>query len=203
MEAGQIETVNDGAPWANRIKLANLQIEPSASLLDASGTLLFLKEGEGAYPWSVTNEGTFSVATGASVEMQPSFAGKAGFTNDAAVINDGAITTHGAEWTQRGGSVSGNAVILQSGSTLIDSSGTGSFLANNAGVTLTGTIPAGQTVTVRGEPYNSGGELYNSTTLKTGAKNSSTTGHSGSTPPAAAKSAGQSLWKKGRSTTTD
>ncbi len=170
MEAGQIETVNDGAPWANRIKLANLQIEPSASLLDASGTLLFLKEGEGAYPWSVTNEGTFSVATGASVEMQPSFAGKAGFTNDAAVINDGAITTHGAEWTQRGGSVSGNAVILQSGSTLIDSSGTGSFLANNAGVTLTGTIPAGQTVTVRGEPYNSGGELYNSTTLKTGGK---------------------------------
>jgi len=170
VEAGQIEAVNDGAPWANRIKLANLQIEPGASLLNASGTLLFIKEGEGAYPWLVTNEGTFTVAADASVEMQPSFAGKAGFINDAAVVNDGAIITHGAEWTQRGGSVSGNEVILQSGSTLIDSAGAGSFLANNASFTLTGTIPAGQTVTVRGEPYNYNGELYNSTTLKTGGK---------------------------------
>ncbi len=170
VEAGQIETVNKGAPWANRIKLANLQIEPGASLLDASGTLLFIKEGEGGYPWSVTNEGTFTVATGASVEMQPSFSGKAGFINDATVVNDGSITTHGAEWTQQGGSVSGNEVILQSGSTLADSSGAGSFLANYAGFTLTGTIPAGQTVTVRGEPYNSGGEIYNSTTLSTGGK---------------------------------
>ncbi len=142
VEAGQIETVNKGAPWANRIKLANLQIEPGASLLDASGTLLFIKEGEGGYPWSVTNEGTFTVAAGASVEMQPSFSGKAGFINDATVVNDGSITTHGAEWTQQGGSVSGNEVILQSGSTLADSSGAGSFLANYAGFTLTGTIPA-------------------------------------------------------------
>lgn len=170
VEAGQIETVNKGAPWANRIKLANLQIEPGASLLDASGTLLFIKEGEGGYPWSVTNEGTFTVAAGASVEMQPSFSGKAGFINDATVVNDGSITTHGAEWTQQGGSVSGNEVILQSGSTLADSSGAGSFLANYAGFTLTGTIPASQTVTVRGEPYNSGGEIYNSTTLSTGGK---------------------------------
>ena len=170
VEAGQIEAVNKGAPWANRIKLANLQIEPGASLLNASGTLLFIKEGEGGYPWSVTNEGTFTVAAGALVEMQPSFSGKAGFINDATVVNDGSITTHGAEWTQQGGSVSGNEVVLQSGSTLADSAGAGSFLANNASFTLTGTIPAGQTVTVRGEPYNYGGELYNSTTLSTGGK---------------------------------
>jgi hypothetical protein len=168
VEAGQIEAVNNGAPWANRIKLAGLQIEPGASLLNASGTLLFLKEGEGGYPWSLTNEGTFTVAAGASVEMKPSFSGKAGFINDGAVVNGGSITGSGAEWTQLGGSVTGNEVVLQSGSTLADSAGAGSFLANNAGFTLTGTIPAGQTVTVRGEPYNYGGEIYNSTTLSTG-----------------------------------
>ncbi len=165
VEAGQIEAVNKGAPWANRIKLADLQIEPGASLLDASGTLLFIKEGEGAYPWTVTNEGTFTVAAGASVEMQPSFAGKAEFINDATVVNSGSIVTHGAEWSQQSGSVSGNEVALQSGSTLADAAGSGKFLDNYGTLTLTGTIPAGQTVTVRGEPFNSGGEIYNSTTL--------------------------------------
>jgi hypothetical protein len=169
-EAGQIEAVNTGAPWANRIKLANLQIEPGASLLDASGTLLFVKEGEGAYPWTVTNEGTFTVASGASVEMQPSFAGKAEFVNDATVVNDGSIATHGAEWTQQSGSVSGNEVMLQSGSTLADAAGTGKFLDNYGTLTLTGTISAGQTVTVRGEPFSSGGETSYSTTLSGGGK---------------------------------
>ena len=170
VEAGQIEAVNKGAPWVNRIKLANLQIEPGASLLDASGTLLFLKEGEGAYPWTVTNEGTFTVAAGASVEMQPSFAGKAEFINDTTVVDDGTIVTHGAEWTQQSGSVSGNEVMLQSGSTLADAGGTGKFLDNYGTLTLTGTIPAGQTVTVRGEPFSSGGETSYSTTLSGGAK---------------------------------
>ncbi len=172
VEAGQIEAVNDGAPWANRIKLANLQIEPGASLLDTSGTLLFLKEGEGSYPWTVTNEGTFTVAAGASVEMQPSFAGKASFINDATVINDGSITVSGTEakWTQSGGSVSGDEVVLQNGATLADSAGSGAFLGNHGSVTVTGTIPAGQTVTVRGEPISSGGETSYSTTLSGGGK---------------------------------
>ena len=170
VEAGQIEAVNKGAPWANRIKLANLQIEPGASLLDASGTLLFIKEGEGAYPWTVTNEGTFTVAAGASAEMQPSFAGKAEFINDATVVDDGTIVTHGAEWTQQSGSVSGNEVMLQGGSTLVDAAGTGKFLDNYGTLTLTGTIPTGQTVTVRGEPFNSGGETSYSTTLSGGGK---------------------------------
>ncbi len=170
VEAGQIEAVNNGAPWANRIKLANLQIEPGASLLDASGTLLFIKEGEGAYPWTVTNEGTFTVAAGASVEMQPSFAGKAEFINDATVVNSGSIATHGAEWNQQAGSVSGNEVMLQGGSTLADAGGTGKFLDNYGTLTLTGTIPSGQTVTVRGEPFNYGGETFYTTTLSGGGK---------------------------------
>lgn len=174
VEAGQIEALNTGAPWANRIKPASLQIEPGASLLDASGTLLFLKEGEGAYPWSLTNEGAFTVAAGASVEMKSSFAGKAGFINDGAVVNDGSITMNGTSgtstWTQSGGSVSGNELVLQNGATLVDSAGIGQFLVSNGGGAVTGTIPAGQTVTVRGEPFDSGGETYYSTTLSLGAK---------------------------------
>jgi len=169
-ERGQIEAVNSGAQWANRIKLADLKIEPGAGLLDASGTLLFLEEGEHSPPWSVMNEGTFTVASGASVEMQPSFAGKAGFINDGAVVDGGSVTGSGAEWTQKGGSVTGDEVMLQSGSTLKDSAGTGSFLDNYGTLTLTGTIPAGQTVTVRGEPFNYQGENFYSTTLSLGAK---------------------------------
>jgi hypothetical protein len=169
-EAGQIETASSEPHMDNRIRISNLRIAPGASLLDASGTLLFLKEGEGAYPWATTNEGTFTVAPGASAEMQPSFAGKAGFINAGSVVNEGSITTHEAEWEQQAGSESGNPVALQGGSTLIDSAGTGSFLGNYDTFTVTGTIPAGQTVIVRGEPFNSGGETYYSTGLSNGGK---------------------------------
>ncbi|MGD0455174.1 MAG: hypothetical protein ABSB69_16425 [Solirubrobacteraceae bacterium] len=169
-EAGQIETASSEPHMDDRIRVSNLRIDPGASLLDASGTLLFLKEGEGAYPWATTNEGTFTVAPGASTEMQPSFAGKAGFINAGSVVNEGSITTHGAEWEQQAGSESGNPVALQSASTLIDSAGPGSFLANYGTLVLTGTIPAGQTVIVRGEPFNSGGETYYTTGLSNGGK---------------------------------
>jgi hypothetical protein len=169
-EAGQIETASSDPERDDRIRVSNLQIEPGAGLLDASGTLLFLKEGEGAYPWATTNEGTFTVAPGAVVEMEPSFAGKAGFINAGSVVNEGSITTHGAEWEQLAGSESGNPVALQSSSTLIDSAGTGSFLDNYGTLVLTGTIPAGQTVIVRGEPFSTGGEAYYTTGLSNGGK---------------------------------
>jgi hypothetical protein len=169
-EAGQIETASSDPLRDNRIRISNLQIEPGADLLDASGTLLFLKEGEGAYPWSTTNEGTFTVAPGASAEMEPSFAGKAGFVNAGSVVNEGSFTTHGTEWDQRAGSESGNPVALQSASTLVDSAGTGSFLGNYGTLILIGTIPAGQTVIVRGEPFSIGGETYYSTGLSNGGK---------------------------------
>jgi hypothetical protein len=167
---GQIETTSSDPQWDNRIRVSNLRIAPGAGLLDASGTLLFLKEGEGAYPWATTNEGTFTVASGASAEMQPSFGGKAGFINAGSVVNEGSITTHEAEWEQQTGSESGNPVVLQSGSTLTDSAGAGSFLGDNDTFTVTGTIPAGQTVTVRGEPFDIGGETYYSTGLNNAGK---------------------------------
>ena len=168
-EHGQVETVVTDPKFDDRIKVNGLKIEPGASMQVSSGTLKFIEEGEGAYPWSVTNEGTFTVATGAAVTMQPSFAGDAAFTNDGSLVNDGSITGSGTEWVQSGGSVSGNEVVLQNGSTLVDSAGTGTFLGNYGTLVLTGTIPAGQTVIVRGEPYNYGGETYNTTGLSNGA----------------------------------
>jgi hypothetical protein len=167
-EHGQVETLVTDPKFDDRIKVNGLKIEPGASMQIASGTLKFIEEGEGAYPWSVTNEGTFTVAASAAVTMQPSFAGDAAFTNNGSLVNNGSMTGSGTEWVQSGGSESGNEVVLQNGSTLVDSAGTGSFLGNYGTLILTGTIPAGQTVIVRGEPFNYGGETYNTTGLSNG-----------------------------------
>jgi hypothetical protein len=166
---GQIETQVQDSKWADYFKVGSLINEPGGSVQIASGTLNSQQEGEGAYPWSETNDGTVTVASGASWLMKTSFAGKAGFTNNGSIVNDGSIAMDGSSgesvWTQSGGSISGNEAVLQNGATLADSVGAGAFLLNASGAKITGTIPTGQTVTVRGEPFNSGGELYNSTAL--------------------------------------
>jgi hypothetical protein len=166
---GQIETEVQDSKWSDYFKVGSLTNESIGTILVASGTLNSQQEGEGAYPWSETNDGTVTVAGGASWLMKTSFAGKAGFTNDGSIVNDGSITMDGSAgesiWTQSGGSISGNEAVLQNGATLADSAGSGAFLLNASGAKVTGTIPTGQTVTVRGEPFNSGGEVYNSTAL--------------------------------------
>jgi hypothetical protein len=166
---GQIETQVQDSKWADYFKVTNLTNESGGSVEIASGTLNSQQEGEGAYPWSETNDGTIIVAGGASWLMKTSFAGKASFTNDGSIVNDGSIAMDGSSgesiWTQSGGSISGNEAVLQNGATLADSAGSGAFLLNASGAKITGTIPTGQTITVRGEPFDSGGEIYNSTAL--------------------------------------
>ncbi len=125
------------------------------------------------YSVSGSNKGVLTVDPGASLQLSsgdPS--GANAYENDGAVVNDGSITVSGGEatWTQSGGSVSGNEVVLENGATLADSAGSGAFLGNHESVTVTGTIPTGQTVTVRGEPFSSGGETSYSTTLSGGGK---------------------------------
>jgi hypothetical protein len=168
-ELGQVESIVTDPKWDDRVHAGDLKIEPGASWNAASGTLYFIKEGEGGYPWSTSNEGTFTVGAGASVILQPSFSGTAAFTNDGTVVNGGSITGNGANWIQQGGSVSGNPVVLQN-SVLEDSAGTGEFLANLGSLTLTGTIPAGQKVTVRGEPNDYQGDVYYETGMVSGGK---------------------------------
>jgi hypothetical protein len=121
-----------------------------------------------ANTWVATNDGTITVASGASWLLIPNTFSTASFTNNGSVVNDGSITDNGATWAQSGGAVSGNAVVLQNAATLADSAGAAAFLQNYGSATITGTIPAGQTVTVQGEPYNYQGETYYSSATSLG-----------------------------------
>jgi hypothetical protein len=165
---GQLETKVSDAEYDVRIKVAGLKIEPSGGLSAASGKLLFIQEGEGAYPWAATNEGSVSVAAGSTMEMQPSFGGSGAFTNAGSFANNGSVVGNGIQWAQMGGSVSGNAIALRSGSTLADTAGTGGFLFDYGTVTLTGKIPAGQTVKELGQPYTSAGKTHYESTVSLG-----------------------------------
>ena len=140
---------------------APLTNEAGASVTDDSGLLEVS---------NVTNDAAFTIASRASMSViPPVFASPASFTNNGPFVNDGTLTgSTGATWTQAGGSVKGHAVTLQGGAKLVDRAGAGQFLVNYAGATLTGAIPAGQTVTVVGEPSSYQGNNYNGTTLGLG-----------------------------------
>jgi hypothetical protein len=122
-----------------------------------------------SFAYSLTNDGAVGVASGAAMVLAGGLGYTGAFVNNGPVTNKGSITAvnQGGQmtWTQSGGSVSGNTVSMQDGAWLVDSVGSGSFLFNYAAGALSGTIPAGQTVTVQGEAYNYGGENFNSTTL--------------------------------------
>ena len=57
---------------------------------------------------------------------------------------------------------------MGTGTTLVDKSGAGRFLIDAISAQLRGTVPAGQTITVVGEAYNSNGDAYNGTSLGLG-----------------------------------
>lgn len=167
---GHIESLVQDSKYTDNLE-SSVTNEADGNIQVSSGAL---KVGyPNTYPVSGSNDGVVTVDPGASLQLSsgdPS--GANAYENDGSVVNDGSITVSGGEakWTQSGGSVSGNEPALQNGATLADSAGTGQFLVSNGGGAVTGTIPAGQTVTVRGEPFDSGGETYYSTTLSLGAK---------------------------------
>ncbi len=137
--------------------------EPKASVTDQSG-LLDVN--------SVTNDGTWTVAPGASMDLAfqtPGSGYAAGvFTTSGTVTNSGAISAQGGTWSQLGGAVAGNPVALQVGTKLVDHAGAAKFVVNVENASLVGTVPKGQTITVVGEVYGYQGENYNSTTLGLG-----------------------------------
>ena len=157
---------SEDATWSE-ILSGGLTNEPGGNVSVNSGT--FNENQASPYTWTGTNDGTITVASGATFDLTPSFASTAEFTNDGSVVNNGSVAANatggGLTWTQSGGSVSGNAVALQNGTTLADSAGTGAFVANYAAAAITGTIPAGQTVTVQGEHYTYEGNEHESTSL--------------------------------------
>jgi hypothetical protein len=95
-----------------------------------------------------SNAGSFTVASGADLALSDA----SSFTNTGSLTVTGTLSTSGGTFTQSGGSETGNPVTI-TGGTLADSAGTGAF-AVLGGTTLTGTIPAGQTVTVSGATTN-------------------------------------------------
>jgi hypothetical protein len=170
--SGKIVTQSEDPSWPTYFA-GSLTEEPSASLDVNSGTFTMPSPNGGgygsSYGYSVTNGGSMDIASGAGFAFTTGYGGSGGFINNGTVINNGSITANSGggqvTWTQSGGSESGNPVVLQAGAWLVDSAGAGSFLFNYESGELSGTIPAGQTVTVQGEVFNSGGEDYNSTGL--------------------------------------
>jgi hypothetical protein len=170
--SGKIVTESQDPSWPDYFE-GSLTDEASASLDVNSGTFTMPSPNGGgiapSYPYSVTNDGSVTVASNTGLVLGAGLGDTGDFTNNGTVTNNGSITAvnQGGQmtWTQSGGSESGNAVALEAGAWLVDSVGAGSFLFNYESGSLSGTIPAGQTVTVQGEVFNSGGENYNSTSL--------------------------------------
>jgi hypothetical protein len=176
--AGKIITQSDDPTWQEYFE-GELTDTASASLDVNNGKLTMPSPNGGgiapSYAYSVTNDGSMAVAANATLVLAAGLGDAGDFINNGTVTNNGSITgvNQGGQmtWTQSGGSESGNAVALEAGAWLVDSVGAGSFLFNYESGSLSGTIPAGQTVTVQGEVFNSGGENYNSTSLALNANN--------------------------------
>jgi hypothetical protein len=111
------------------------------------------------YPMTLSNTSRVSIGSAASLTM---FAGDgSALTNDGTFANQGTTSLQGSmHWVQSGGAETGNPVQLTNGETLEDSAGAGAFeVTNCSSDALTGTIPAGQTVSVLG-CTNGGATLF-------------------------------------------
>ncbi|HEY1478888.1 MAG TPA: hypothetical protein VGF46_02615 [Gaiellales bacterium] len=170
--SGLLSTQVEDVGQHDELDVSTIANQAGGSISVASGTLTFSESNP--FSWTATNAGSVAVAAAGSLNLATSFAGGAAFTNDGTVANAGSITmgtsSGSATWTQSGGSLSGNPVVLARGTTLADSAGTGAFVLELS-PGLTGTIPAGQTVTVEGQVNASSGttvSLENATLVNDG-----------------------------------
>jgi hypothetical protein len=142
--------------WTVNWEQVALTNEPGGTVADKSGLLQVN---------SISNEGTFTVGLGASIDLTSGVLPNGVFTNSGTIDNGGTISAQAGTWSQLGGRISGNAVALQDGTKLVDRAGPAKFVVNAASASLVGTVPKGQTITVVGAVYNYQGDNYNSTTL--------------------------------------
>jgi hypothetical protein len=120
-------------------------IQNAGSLTDGSGALTL----QDSNSLASSNSGAITIAGGGATTLS----GGPGFTNSGQITATGSLTLTSLTpqtWTQSGGSVSGSTVSLYDGDTLVYSAGTGSFAfgSGNAENSISGTIPAGQTVSL-------------------------------------------------------
>jgi fibronectin-binding autotransporter adhesin len=93
---------------------------------------------------ATTNDGTFTVPSGGTYSVTSG----SGFTNAGTLTVSGVMAENSGTFTQTSGSIAGHPVII-TGGTVADNSGTGAFDVQGS-ASLSGTVPAGQTVTVDG-----------------------------------------------------
>ena len=140
---GTIEAEAD--PGTSFGELIQGSIQNAGSLTDASGTLTL----QDSNSLASSNSATMTVAAGAATMLT----GGPGFTNSGQITATGSLTLTSLPpqtWTESGGSISGNTVSLYNADTLVYSAGTGSFAfgSGNQQNSISGTIPAGQTVSL-------------------------------------------------------
>ena len=129
-----------------------------------------------------TNDGTFTISSGGALNL----GGSSNFTQAAGTLTvTGSYNQNSGTFTQSGGTESGNPVGM-TGGTLADSAGSGAFLATGS-ITLSGTVPTGQTVTGDGAGgsitlnMNSAVTVDGTLTLESGSSgNSNVSGSGGS-----------------------
>ncbi len=157
----------DGSPLTNNGTF-NSQVEGTSlayletNLINGTAGTVEVKSGELRQDMATTttNNKTFKVDAGAQFTMTN---GSALFKNQTggSVTNSGAIKlSGGASWSQGGGNETNNPVSLDGGTLSDNGTGTsGSFNLFDA-VNVSGTIAAGETVTVTGSPgHNSTAQL--------------------------------------------
>jgi hypothetical protein len=141
LNEGTILARSSSSHWTEGI--ASREFSNSGNVQLESGSLrIHNDEGE-------TNSGTFSTAAGTKLTLveMTSFVNSGSFANAGATIFDG-YATH-AKWVQGANALSGNAIELESGAGVEDSSssGGGAFTFIGSGYLL-GTIPKSQTITL-------------------------------------------------------
>jgi hypothetical protein len=98
---------------------------------------------------TVTNKGNFTVTSTGELTQSNQGVGTVFTQSGGTLVNNGTIVIGAATFNQSGGSDSGNPIEVTDGSSLNDKAGAGGFTVTGTD-DLSGTIPAGQTVTVVG-----------------------------------------------------
>lgn len=137
--AGRIVTQVEDPQWGTTLGAGT--VTNTGAIADVSGVLTTSA--------NTANEGSFAVGSGATDTILGSFANAGGFSNGGSTTVEQQVSTPVA-WAQAG-PVFGNPITLRGGATLVDSKGAGTFVFDLGGGGITGTIPFGQTVNVRGE----------------------------------------------------
>jgi hypothetical protein len=133
-----------GKGWS-RYLTGNITNEPSGTVSIAAGSL----PGGNTYQESgstFVNKGTFTVAKGSEYLVTQSVFTQAG----GRIVNNGLVQISNASVNKTGGTSTGNAWQFYNNGILHDKAGTGAYEFFNSGE-LSGTIAAGQTVTVDGD----------------------------------------------------